>query len=185
MTRRDILAIVIKVLGVICVICAVTSLPGLVTVMVNRRIVSSGGYDPLVRWYLIQSCVSPFLFLIMAVVLLSWGDRIAGRLVREDGAVGASDAGGWGRFALALSLRVVGVVTLVRAIPELLGSVSAMAAERIHYGMVGSSTLARSLGWLVGSAVLVVIGVLLAAGGGRLAALLLPDKRSARPGGAS
>lgn len=183
MTKRDIFSIVIKVLGVICVICAVTSLPGPVTMIVNRRIMSPGGYDPLVRWYLIQSCVSPFLFLIMAIVLLSWGDRIARRLVREDDPVGASDADGWGRFVFALALRVVGVVTLVRAIPQLLGSVSAMAAERIHYGMLGSGTLATSLGWLVGSAVLVVIGVLLAAGAGRLAALLLPDKKSPRPGG--
>jgi hypothetical protein len=185
MTKRDILSIVIKVLGVICVICAVASLPDLVAMMLNRSMVSSGGYDPFMRWSLIQLCVSPFLFVIMAVVLLRWGDRIARRMVPEDDAAGALDKGGRGRFAFGLALRVVGVVTLVRGIPQLLGSVSAMAAEKLHYGMLGSTTLVRSSGLLVGSAVLVGIGVLLAAGAGSLAVLLLPDKRSARLGGAS
>jgi len=118
MKKRDALAIALRIVGIYCVAQALmllTQLP------IALRFVFAERMPPGLNrpWYVGLSIAPPILTLGLACVLLRWAGCIAGKLVREDDEISVPAATGWERPVFVLSLRIVGVVCLVRGLPAL------------------------------------------------------------------
>ena len=107
-SKRDILEISCKVLGLLCLIW---SIPYFSTVAFMSR--GSFAY-----------MVGPFVFyLISAFILLKWSRSIASLLAREDQPVELGTDKGWQKPLYTLCLRVVGAVACIKAVPAVIGAI--------------------------------------------------------------
>ena len=84
MTKRDILSIAFKILGVILIIQihAVIFTPGNGTAIRMLSQLSNSDINP--YWFLVEWIVSIILLLIMVCTLFRWGDAIAKKLIKKD-----------------------------------------------------------------------------------------------------
>jgi hypothetical protein len=108
-SKRDILEISCKVLGLICLIRGIVYLSP-----VAFMNLSSFAY-----------LVGPFVFhLASAFILLKWSRNIASFMVREDQPVELKVEGDWQRPVYTLCLRVVGAVVCIKAVPTIIRAIS-------------------------------------------------------------
>ena len=117
MTKRDVMAVGLKIVGVVFLLYAVLGIPSVVsTVMIMLGGNSYGLENPGVyAWIAVGSLI---LNIVLAGVLVGFADGIARRLVREDREMSIPRVDERPLFGLAL--RVVGIVLVVQAIPHLL-----------------------------------------------------------------
>jgi hypothetical protein len=119
MTKRDILSISFKVLGVVCLIYAAAMLPAIgiyIGSTVNKSSILGNPY-----WALALAVASWASVVAIAVFLLRRGDWMAERLVPTDSPVSTTvtDVRQWERSAFILSVKVIGVVCLTKGLPQL------------------------------------------------------------------
>lgn len=120
MTKRDILSVTFKILGVVYVMKMIASLPLIVTVVSAfcQRHSSELLEGINLSWCLGATIAYPILACIMACVLLRWGDLIAEKLIRVDTTLSVPDISQWQKPIFLLSLRIVGLVCVVKGIPN-------------------------------------------------------------------
>jgi len=119
MTKRDVFSISLKILGVYSVMLAVMRMPDFA---IGIGTIFQAGQDLFWNrfWLLGITTTSFILFLVVAYVLLRWGDLIAERLVRKDSEIHILGVKEWERPVFVISLRIIGVVCLIRAFRELI-----------------------------------------------------------------
>ncbi|NIM89936.1 MAG: hypothetical protein GTO17_03205 [Candidatus Aminicenantes bacterium] len=171
MTKRDIVSISLKILGVFSVIYAVRQISRIayaisIVIAQSERGLSSVGF-------LFGTIPSIILPLVVAYILLRWGDLIAKRLEREDSKIPTLGENGWEKPVFILSLRIVGVVCLIRSIPDLFNLLIRFASE----GGIYISISPEIWGGLFSSIVLLIIGLYLISGGKRFVKFVLKEAK--------
>jgi len=158
MTKRDVLDLALKVLGVYCVIRAVPELYMIIGCLAESHKESAGD-----RVFLAVMLLVPVLWIAIAAVLLMKADALARALVKEDAAVPAMGAPDWEVQVFGLALKVVGVVCLAIGIPYLgLTITSFLSAFTEQHGTMSVSVaIVRALPGIVYSALLLAIGAYL------------------------
>jgi len=158
MTKRDVLSISLKILGVTSITRAVVYVPMMGYFVIPQR----SGYSA--RYLALGTTVILPFFLMLAIgyILLKWGDSIASKLIRVDSEVPAFDTQ-WEMPAFTLALRVVGVLCLTRIISALQSSFRFLGQPAV----MNSQTLAG----IIAAAAYLLIGVYLISGGKHLVKL--------------
>lgn len=172
MTKRDIVSVAIKIVGVVCLVFAAMAIPPIFTNIGLTR----GGYtgDAGKVWFLVAATLAPCWHIIVAYVLLAWGESFAARLVREDSPIPPMGASRWGERVLGIAMRIIGVVLLVRGIPELVGGLLELPLRTAYQEGIGSETWVRFWPALAGAVVVILIGVYLITGARHLVRALYP-----------
>ena len=182
MTKRDILSVGLKIVGVILLIYAVRGIPQVVsTVMFYLTGNFPGLENPGVyAWITVGSLI---LNIVLAGVLVGFADGIARRLVREDREMSIPSVDERPLFGLAL--RVIGIVLVVQAIPDLLQLFAAPALQAKHVeGTLGWQSYEEfwTKAWvgvwaeMIRAAASLILGVYLVTGARSLVDLLYPEK---------
>lgn len=169
MTKRDIISISLKILGVFSIIYAVRQIPNIaywISFVISQPTLNSTSF-----WYLFGTIVSLILALVVAYILLRWGDSISKKLMREDSEIPALGEKEWEEAFFKLSLRIVGVVCLTRGIPGLFDSLTRLT----FLGEEQRFFPPQIWGGFISTIVLLVIGVYLISGAKRLVKLVLRE----------
>ena len=158
MTKRNILSIALKILGVI-------------TLMYTIVLISNIGYaigllfaphDTVytlyaVRWHFVSTLVYPILAFIFGLILLKWGDAITKKLIREDTEVDVTLTEDWEKRVFLISLKIIGVIWLIRGIPDMIKAIGEVVMRwYVYYAMTS-----HIIGVVIGSCLSVLIGVYL------------------------
>ena len=166
MTKRDLLAVSLKVLGVYSLFNAIMLLTQ--TGIVTARYVSQGlrNENPYV---LVSSfAAGSILYFAFALILLGRGDWIARKLVNEDAALPTLGAGEWERPVFILALRIVGAVWLINGVW--------MLSRTFTLNFSTGGFFAYKLPEIVSYAVLLAIAVYFLLGGKHLVRFVFKEK---------
>ena len=121
MTKRDILSVALKILGVISIMRVIESVfvigMGFATMFGKPEVIPDVYNPDLFMW---TGIISFVLWITMAYLLLRWGDLFAEKLIRDDSIITILDNNLWERPVFILSLRIIGVVCLAMGIPRLI-----------------------------------------------------------------
>ncbi len=167
MTKRDILSISLKILGVFSIIYAVRQIP-YIALTISMFIPQSGqGLSSI--WYLIGIITSIILAFVIAYILLRWGDSIAKKLVRKDSKIPSLNEKEWEKPIFILSLRVVGVLCLIRGIQELIKYLIRFTSLGEKPGFL----TAQNWGGVISTIVVLIISVYLISGAKKFVKFLL------------
>jgi hypothetical protein len=157
MTKRDLLAAFLKILGVVF---ATFTVFNLATLFMPLEFVGSTVRDN--QFWVTIGLTAVFFIAILAIVfvLLRWGDGIARMLERDSSPLPPLVTGDWEKPLFILSLRVAGVVCLISGVPGVIYHLIQViyAAWSSLYGNISWSYLLRDI-------VLVVLGAYLLRGG--------------------
>ena len=135
MTKRDILSLALKIIGIMAVMWAILHVPSIVFGIGALFQEPSPDFPRYYAiWSFVSTIITPILWLVMAYVLLRWSDSIANRVVRQDSTLTISGHAGWEKRAFTVALRVVSVVFLVQGIPRLAELIKQLLAGRGYGG---------------------------------------------------
>ena len=155
MTKRDVLSLALKILGVYSIIYAVRQISNLVFAM--RMAGPQPSSSPAPIWFLFGTVAPFFLSLIMAYVLLRRGDLIVLKLIKDDKDIPSLSSMDWESLIFILFLRIAGVVCLIRGLPQLSNSLIRLRPLKEAQGFMSSS----NLGSFISVIVLIILGVYL------------------------
>ena len=111
-SKRDVLEISCKILGLTCLIRGIFYFSTVVAAFTTGLRSS------------VTFVAGPFVsYLVLAFILLKWSRGLASFLVREDQPLELSSGKGWQKPVYTLCLRVVGAVVLIRAVPAIIGAI--------------------------------------------------------------
>jgi hypothetical protein len=127
MTKRDVLSVALKVLGVWSIVHS-TSLLLLMGISLDM-LLRNPKPDPSYRVQFIWGGVGFVLALFAAYVLLHYGDGIARRLVPVDSGLAALGATEWEKPLFVLSLRIIGALCVVRGISNWVRPVALLVVQ--------------------------------------------------------
>ncbi len=173
MTKRDIFSISLKILGVFSIIYALRQIPNIaywIAFVILQPALNSTSF-----WYLFGTVASLILALVVAYILLRWGDSISKRLMREDSEIPAFGELKWEKAVFKLSMRIVGVVCLTRGIPGLFNSLTRLTLSGDEQRFFPP----QIWGGLISVIVLLIIGVYLISGAKRFVKLVLREANTA------
>ena len=114
-SKRDILEISCKVLGLFCLIQGIPYIASVLAFVTTT--------DMITRFSLILTVGIAAFHYIAAFILLKWAKGIAALLVGEDQPVEIKVGVGWQKLVYTLCLRVVGAVAIIRAVPRIIGAI--------------------------------------------------------------
>ncbi len=120
MTKRDILSIAFKIIGIYSVMNVIASFPAIFMPMViNLQKSSIMELDIISKWYLVISISFSILMFIFAYILLRWSDLIAEKLIKTDTTFTPLSTSYNEKSIFILSLRIIGSLQIVQAIPKI------------------------------------------------------------------
>lgn len=118
MTKRDILSIAFKILGVYSIMLAIAYLPVVFsTIVINIQKVNIIENEIVRTWQSVIMVLTPILMLVFSFILLKWGDLFAEKLVKSDTTSISSGANVNEKSIFILSLRIIGALQIVEAVP--------------------------------------------------------------------
>jgi uncharacterized membrane protein len=176
MTKRDVLSIAFKILGIISIMRVIESVFAIgmgVAWRFGKSEVATEYYDP--QWFLWTGILSFVLWFAMAYFLLKWGDLFAQKLIRDDNVISLPDKDQWERPVFILSLKIIAVVYLIMGIPgliRLLFDLVVSATGHWHQKPIISTNIN------VNAIVLVIFGVYLLSGGKYLVEFVYRERQS-------
>lgn len=136
MTKQEIASLALRLLGIYCFIQALTFLASSLS-LVGMNVTEMG----LSRSLMIAGAALPiFGYLLAGVVLLMFGDRIAGKMINQDKHAGAPAAGITTRDAQTLAFSIVGIYLITTSLPSLASLLWTIA----YYYRKGGPDLARA-----------------------------------------
>ncbi|MHB9036922.1 MAG: hypothetical protein ACYC64_09655 [Armatimonadota bacterium] len=131
MTKRDVLSIALKILGVVSLAYGIVSIPNLVFVAGSPASLYAEGLSRMsFVWVEITSIV---LYATIACWLIASSDLLARKMIRDDSVVALPASILERRAVFCLALRVLGVVFSVHGIALLGRVVAAMAFDHVGY----------------------------------------------------
>lgn len=136
MTKREIASLALKLLGIYCLIQALTFLAG----VLNLVGLNAAKMD--LSWsLLVVAGVLPILgYLLAGFVLLAFGDRVSEKLMHEDKVAGARVSKITTREVQTLAFSVVGIYVIATSLPDLASLLWSIA----FYYRKGGPELARA-----------------------------------------
>lgn len=164
MSKRDILAIALKVVGAVFLIYGILELPTVIYIALSSRSTVAGTNASVA---IATQFTSFGLTLALGACLVFAADGISRLLVREDAQLPASVIQADRRSVFQLALKIIGVVSVVQAVPALLSllpkTVSVYGQSSLEFG---TSYMWLSY-WsnLVRDAAMLLIGIYLIWGG--------------------
>jgi len=165
MTKRDVLAVALKVLGVYCVIQAVASLPIIGSALSWRGEPSREAFSRILL--LASAILLPIIYIAIALVLWRKADSFAEKLIREDSPLPAMRDPGWEKQVFVLAIRIIGVVCFPMAIPELGKGIRELALMLQYHDTTGTVLIARAFSF-VHLLLLLALGAYLLSGAKRI-----------------
>lgn len=114
MTKQDLMAAFLKILGVVFATLAVLNIG---TLFMPLEFMGSTVRDNQFWGFIGMMVVFFITILAIVFVLFRWSDRIAGMLVRDNAPLPPLVTGEWEKPLFILSLRVAGVVCLISGVP--------------------------------------------------------------------
>ena len=196
MTRRDVMSLSLKVLGVYFLCWGLVNVPQTLGSITEISTVDFGGsrpgYDP--RAQVLYVIIGNVLEIAVGWVLVAFSQQASIELVREDQPVMAGSSRRANKGLLEVAVAVVGVVLAAFAIPRFFQTVvSVWATARAAAPVLGGVGLmdamrevTRPEGWaaIAGATVSIIVGVGLIVARVRLAELLYRGKQHRRTGNA-
>ncbi len=163
MTKREIVSVALKLIGVYVLIQTLGEVSqNIQWVMMFSQHKFSGLTHT--QPFVFLTIVSIALWLIMSVVLIAAADAIARALVHDEGAASVISIDGDGYALFALALKVIGVVLLVTAVPNLIETFGHLALRFRAMGETWGASLTDALSkdvfvsqWAAGVHAIVVI----------------------------
>jgi hypothetical protein len=183
MTKRDVVSVAIKIIAVVCLVFAAMAVP---PVFANIGFTRGGyGPDPGKVWFLISATLAPFWYLILAYVLMAWGDSFAARLVPEDSPIPPMGASRGEERVFGIAMRIIGIVCLARGVPDLIRLLVELPTRMAYQQGIGTERWIQFWPALAGAVVVIAIGVYLTIGAGHLIKAVFPEGEAATPGDAA
>jgi len=171
MTKRDVLSLALKILGIYSIIFAVRQITNVVFAL--RMAGGQPSSSPAPIWFLTGTVAPFFLSLIIAYILLRRGDLIALKLIKDDKDIPSLSSMDWESLIFILFLRIAGVVCLIRGLPQLSNSLIRLRPLKEAQGLMSSS----NLGSLISVIVLLILGIYLLLGAKGFARFVLKKKK--------
>ena len=124
MTKRDVLSIALKIIGIYCIVHSVTNLPASIySAKLMSAFPNSGG----AIYYRIYIYL---VFALCAYVLIAFSARIAGWMIRDDATIQGTDNVWSGEEILMLVARMIGIYFLVVGLSSLGWSIVTLMQAR-------------------------------------------------------
>lgn len=173
MTKRDVLSIAFKILGVIMLMYTVLLIPNIGMAIGMLFQTPPDNYQSYLKlWHFTITVTWPVFSFVMGCILLKWGNKIATRLVKEDKEISAKVGEDWEKKIFILSLRIIGVIWLIRGIPDLIKSIG----ELIMRWYIYYYSFSHIIGVILGASVSVILGIYLIVGGEYLVELAFRER---------
>jgi len=173
MTKRDVLSIAFKILGVISLMYTVVLIPNIGTAIGMLFQSHPDNYQSCIwLWHFVITLVWPVGAFVTGCVLLKWGDNIANILIKEDKAIAIKVTQDWDKRIFTLSLKIIGVIWLIRGIPDLVKSIGELVMRWYLYYY----TISQIVGVVLGALVSLILGIYLITGGKYLVELAFREQ---------
>lgn len=166
MTKRDVLSVAFKIIGVYSIMTVIAYLPTIfmtLTISLQKSIIM--GLDSIARWYLIVFILFPITMLIFAYILIMYGEQIAEKLIKVDTALINMETTIKEKSIFIISLRIMGALQLAEAIPIILKTLIPFWMVSSKHLCLNSYLLTTSPGFeLISGLVRLAIGFYLVSG---------------------
>lgn len=120
MSKRDILSIAFKILGAVCLINALWSLPMIIASLSMMRSEVSLLAEINSILYFIGIILGPLLMFAMAFILLRYADSLSKKLIPVDEKLPVIDPVIWQKPLFVLALKIMGVFCIIKGIPKII-----------------------------------------------------------------
>ncbi|MDH4211642.1 MAG: hypothetical protein OEV79_09390 [candidate division WOR-3 bacterium] len=110
-----------------------------------------------VRWHFFITILFPTITFLFGFLLLKWGDSIAAKLIRDDTQIQMTHTDDWERRIFSLSMKIIGLIWLIRGIPDLVKAVGELIMRWYLYYY----SIPHMIGVITGAFLSLVIGVYL------------------------
>lgn len=162
MTKRDVLSISFKILGVVALMYTIVLIPNIgmsIGWLFQPIIDSTQSYFRF--WQFAIALMWGVGSLTMGLVLLKWGNNITNVLIKEDKPIATKVPQDWDKRIYKISLKIIGVIWLIKGIPELAKAITGVIVSWgiYHY------TLSHIISVLVSAIVSLVVGFYLITNG--------------------
>jgi uncharacterized membrane protein YbhN (UPF0104 family) len=167
MTKRDILSVALKIIGFNFILYS------LIVVMSILQYISLFN-NPIAKEYhlvlgLGGNIITFILVLAGAYILLRFSDKIAEKLIPIDKEVHIFVVDNWQKDVFSLALRIIGVVTLVKNIPHLVGE---FIESPTYIDIIKNASISQIIYRLL----IITIGIYLLLGGKHLVKIIFKEK---------
>ena len=162
-TKRDILSISIKILGVVCIMYTIILIPGIgmaIGMLLGPQESEYARYA--VRWHFFITIIFPIFTSLFGLLLLKWGDSIASRLTHEDTPIESAALPNWEKRIFSLAMKIIGLIWLIRGIPDLIKAIIDLISRWYYFYF----NIAHMIGVALGASLSLLIGLYLLIGGG-------------------
>lgn len=162
MTKKDVLSISFKILGVVAFMYSIVLIPniGMAVGWLLQPLTDISLYYARF-WRFTIALVWLIGSLLMGIILLQWGDSLAKVLIKEDKVVATKVPQDWGKSIYKLSLKIIGVVWLIKGIPELAKAIAdILIGWKVYY-----FTVSHLFAAVVGAVASLIIGFYLITNG--------------------
>jgi ribosomal protein L40E len=124
MTKKDVLSIAFKILGVVALMYTIVLIPHLLFSIGLVFAPTSAGIQSYMRlWNFIYTMVHPIVVFVMGYILLRWSDDITNKITKDDKPLFIKVTTDWDKRVFVLALKIIGVIWLIMGIPELIKSI--------------------------------------------------------------
>jgi hypothetical protein len=169
MTKRDVLSVALKIMGVYCLFTAIVSIP---TIGFGISMATQV-YGEV--WMLITSIMYPIWLIGFAYVFIQFSEVFAEKLIPEDTQIPSVDMSQLEKPIFVLAVRIIGVISLARGVPELVKFIVLSPTWRYE------AMTARSWENMAGGIALLGFGIYLLSGGKQLVAFAFKEKTKPDP----
>ncbi|MGB3342185.1 MAG: hypothetical protein WBB37_11960 [bacterium] len=162
MSKRDVLSIAFKILGVIAIMYTIVLIPNIGFAISMFFLPDVGDNQTYFRiWHFAATLIYPIVTLICGFILLKYGDTITKKLIKDDKQLSIKVTEDWERRIFILALKIVGVVWLLKGIPEVIKSIG----ELIMRWYIYYYNTSQIIGIIIGGVVSLVLGFYLITNG--------------------
>ena len=176
MTKRDILSISFKILGVVCIMYTIVLIPsiGMAIGMLSGQQESEYARYA-VKWHFFVTVLLPIFTSLFGLLLLKWGDSIASRLIRENTRIEEATVPDWEKRIFTLAMKIIGLIWLIRGIPDLIKATTELISRWYYFYF----SIPHMIGVALGATLSLLIGFYLLINGRYFSKLAFgkePDK---------
>lgn len=158
MTKRDILSISFKILGVVCIMYTIVLIPGIGMAIGMLFVPQESEYARYaVRWHFFITVLLPIFTSLFGILLLKWGDSIASKLIHEDSQLECTTTVDWEKRMFTLAMKIIGLIWLIRGIPDLIKATT----ELISRWYLFYFNIPHMIGVALGAVLSLLIGIYL------------------------
>ena len=157
MTKRDVLSVAMKIIGVFSLIATIQLLPYLILVLQAQYFPEVAHKIWIYGMYFLVLVVD----LAIAFVLLRYSNAIAAKLVRNDKEMDIAISSRWDRRAFKLCIRIIGILTVIKGLVALVQNTNYL----IYRFYQATSDVLIQWNKIFAPIVLIIVGVYLICGG--------------------